>query len=248
LVRIIIILSKEKILFFLSLLGIGLTLALVAPFLLRTAPAGSKLKKATILIDPGHGGIDGGTRDAQGHLEKDINLAIGLKIRDYLRQSGVNVVMTREDDRELAPYEPGRSGRHRRDLSSRIEQAKKAKALFLVSIHCDWSTDPKRRGMVAFYFYRNPAGKKLALAIQEELNKIQPTPHTAAPGRYFILEQPGVTGVIVEVGFLSHPEEAALLRQTAYQDKIAFHIARGILQVLPDFLTEQAPVAPDPAS
>ncbi|NLY90692.1 MAG: hypothetical protein GX081_03695 [Firmicutes bacterium] len=240
----ILILSKDKILFILSLLGLGLTLAFLAFSLLRITPAESKLKQTTILIDPGHGGIDGGTQDAHGHLEKDINLAIALKIRDYLRQSGVNVAMTREDDRELAAYEPGRSGRHRRDLSSRIERAKKVKALFLVSIHCDWSADPKRRGMVAFYYYRNPAGKNLAFAIQEELNKIQPTPKKAAPGRYFILEQPGVTGVIIEVGFLSHPEEAALLQRPDYQNKIAFGIARGILQVLPALISGQDPTAP----
>ena len=241
----IIILTRGKILFSLSLLGIGVFLAILVLFLLRAAPAGSKLKQATVLIDPGHGGIDGGTQDAQGHLEKEINLAIGLKIRDYLRQSGVNAVMTREDDRELAPYVPGRSGRHRRDLNSRIEKAKKVKALFLVSIHCDWSTDPKRRGMVVFYYHRNPAGKKLAEAIQEELNRIQPVPQQAAPGRYFLLEQPEVTGVIIEVGFLSHPEEAVLLRQPEYQNKIAFHIARGILRALPAFLPDQPPAAED---
>ena len=118
--------------------------------------------------------------------------------------------MTREEDTELAPYQPGRGGRHRRDLTARIERARSAKALYLVSIHCDWSTAPTRRGMVAFYYYRNPVGKNLALSIQEELNKIQPQPQKAAPGKYFLLEQPGINGVIVEVGFLSHPEEAAL--------------------------------------
>lgn len=237
----IIILPKKKILCCLYLLGILLTVPLFFSFFLRITSVGGTLKKTTILIDPGHGGIDGGTQDHHGYLEKDINLSIGLKLRDHLRQSGVNVVMTREDDRELATYQPGVGGRHRRDLNTRIEQAKKAKALFLVSIHCDWSTDPKRRGMVAFYYYRNQAGKDLAFAIQEELNKIQPNPQKAAPGKYFILEQPGVTGVIVEAGFLSHPEEAALLRQEEYQNKIAFHIARGVLRVLPNRLADQAP-------
>ena len=229
----IIILNKEKTFLALYLLGILLLLPFLFPYLLQTTLTGGSIPRATILIDPGHGGIDGGTQDAQGHLEKNINLAIGIKLRDQLRQSGVNVVMTRADDTELAPFQPGRGGRHRRDLNTRVEQAKKAKALFLVSIHCDWSTDAKRRGMVAFYYHRDQVGKNLALTIQEEINKIQVSPQKAAPGKYFVLEQPGVTGVIVEVGFLSHPEEAVLLRRADYQEKIALAISRGILHALP---------------
>lgn len=231
--RIIIILRKDKllpILVFGTVLG-GLLLLL--SILYRVVPARSRLGQTTILIDPGHGGIDGGTQDRAGNLEKDINLSIAHKIRTQLVQCGVNAIMTREDDSELAPYQPGRGGRHRRDLAARIEQARRTKALFLVSIHCDWSTAAHRRGMVAFYYYRNPFGKKLALSIQEELNKIQPQPQKAAPGQYYLLEQPGINGVIVEVGFLSNPEEAALLQQADYQEKIALAIAQGILRALP---------------
>ena len=229
----IIILQKEKLLLILALFTVLGGLLFLFPILHRVIPARSKLGQTTILIDPGHGGIDGGTQDRAGNLEKDINLAIARKIRTQLAQCGVNVVMTREKNTELAPYQPGRGGRHRRDLTARIDRARRAKALFLVSIHCDWSTAANRRGMVAFYYYRNPTGKNLALSIQEELNKIQPQPQKAAPGKYFILEQPGINGVIVEVGFLSHPEEAALLQRPDYQEKVALAIAQGILRVLP---------------
>jgi N-acetylmuramoyl-L-alanine amidase len=228
----IIILEKEKTFLALYLLGILFLLPLLFPNLLQTTLTGGRVQRDTILIDPGHGGVDGGTQDAQGHLEKNINLSIAVKIRDQLRQSGVNAVMTRVDDRELAPFESGRGGRHRRDLQARVEQAKITKALFLVSIHCDWSTDPKRRGMVAFYYHRDQVGKNLALILQEELNNIQAPPKKAAPGKYYLIEQPGVTGVIIEVGFLSHPEEAALLQQADYQEKIALAVTRGILQAL----------------
>ncbi|HHW12010.1 MAG TPA: cell wall hydrolase [Firmicutes bacterium] len=242
--RIIIILRKEKIL---PLIALSTVLAalLLCSILYRVIPARSRLGQTTVVIDPGHGGIDGGTQDRAGHLEKDINLAIAHKIRAQLVQCGINVVMTREDDIELAPYQPGRSGRHRRDLTARIERARNAKALFLVSIHCDWSTAAERRGMVAFYYYRNPVGKTLASSIQEELNKIQPRPQKAVPGKYFLLEQPGINGVIVEVGFLSNPEEAALLRQPDYQEKIALAIARGILRAIPA-VTAQPGAVPAP--
>ncbi|NLC52432.1 MAG: cell wall hydrolase [Firmicutes bacterium] len=241
----IIILQKEKILLLLALFTLLGGLLFLFPLLYQAILARSRLGETTILIDPGHGGIDGGTQDYTGNLEKDINLAIARKIRAQLAQCGVQVVMTREEDTELAPYQPGRGGRHRRDLSARIERARKAKALFLVSIHCDWSTAAQRRGMVAFYYYRNPVGKNLALSIQEELNKVQPRPQKAAPGKYFILEQPGINGVIVEVGFLSNREEAALLQQPDYQEKVALAITQGILRVLPA-AADRAAAAPTP--
>ncbi len=198
--------------------------------------AQSSMGKPVIVIDPGHGGVDGGTSDEQGVLEKAINLAIALRIRDYLQPNGVNVVLTRTTDTDLSPFVPGKTGRHRRDLAARIKKAKEVKALFLVSIHCDWSPDQKRRGAVVFYNPHSTAGKKLAAAIQEKLNKIQAVPRKEVPGRYFIITRSEVTGVLVEAGFLSHPEEAGLLRDPVYQDRLARAVAAGILR----FCREQA--------
>ncbi|NLW56020.1 MAG: hypothetical protein GX050_05300 [Firmicutes bacterium] len=231
----IIILNREKALFVLYLLGILLCLPVLLPYLTQPLFTEGRLNRTPMIIDPGHGGIDGGTKDHHGNLEKKINLEIALKLRDQLRQSGLPVLMTRETDTELFPYIAGRRGRHRRDLQTRIEKAKAANCQFLVSIHCDWSTDRTRRGMVAFYNHRNQASKNLALAIQDELNKLQTKPQKAAPGKYFILEQPGVTGVLVEVGFLSHPEEAALLQNPEYQETISFGISKGILRYFRDY-------------
>ena len=228
----IIILSREKTFLSLYLLGILFCLPLLLPYFLGTEFTEGKLHRTSVVIDPGHGGVDGGTKDRQGNLEKDINLDLALKIRTQPQQSGLNVLMTRETDTELSPFIPGRTGRHRRDLLARIAKAKTSKSLFIVSIHCDWSTDRTRRGMVAFYNYRNPSSKKLALIIQEELNKTQTIPQKAAPGSYFILEQPGITGVLIEVGFLSHPEEATLLQTPNYREKIALSISKGILRYL----------------
>lgn len=226
----IIILTREKLQLFIYLLGIILCLFILFPYFSSTKYAQGKLNKKSILIDPGHGGVDGGAADHLGNLEKDINLAIALKLRNQLRQSGLNVFMTRETDTELSPFVKGRQGRHRRDLSARIEKAKTTGSLFIISIHCDWSTDRARRGMIAFYNYQDPDGKKLALILQEELNKIQTTPQKAAPGDYFIIKQPGISGVILEVGFLSNPEEAVQLQNKEYQERIVLAIANGILQ------------------
>lgn len=193
-----------------------------------------RLSKITLLIDPGHGGVDGGTHDAQGNLEKDINLAFALKIREQLRQSGITMIMTREQDTDLAPFRSGRTGRHRRDLLARIEKARENKCLFLISVHCDASVDQRRRGAFVFYNYRSPVSKELAVSIQDEINRItQPAkPGKAAPGKYLVIRQSGVTGVLVEVGFLSNHEEAQRLQDSVYQDKLSLAISTGILKYL----------------
>lgn len=196
-----------------------------------------KLNALTLLIDPGHGGVDGGAQDRNGHLEKDINLAVAKYLREHLRQSGLNIVMTRETDTDLAPFQSGRTGRHRRDLLQRIAKAKENRCLFLVSIHCDAFTDSGRRGAFTFYNYQSPESKALANAIQSQLNRFQQKNFKAAPGKYLIIRQSGVTGVLVEIGFLSNPQEADCLQNPTYQERLAIAIAAGILQYCREFIS-----------
>lgn len=187
------------------------------------------LSKLTVVIDPGHGGVDGGTQDDRGNLEKHVNLQIGLETWKQLQQSGLNVLLTRQTDTDLAPFRSGRGGRHRKDLLQRIEIARRSKSLFLVSIHCDYLEGARKRGAFVFFNYRSAISKGLAGAIQDEVNRLQEKPGKIAPGKYLVIREPDVTGVLVEVGYLSHPEEAALLQTKDYQSKIGLAIARGIL-------------------
>ena len=199
----------------------------------------SPLRRLTILIDPGHGGVDGGTADDEGNLEKEINLRVALALREQLKQSGLRVLMTRESDTDLSPFISGKTGRHRRDLLARVEKAKKSKSLFLVSIHCDWSEARQKQGLFVFYNYLSPASKELALSIQEEVNKVQKNSKKAAPGKYFIIRQRGITGVLVEVGFLSNREDAVLLKKKEYQETIALAIGKGILKYCRKYVSLQ---------
>lgn len=199
--------------------------------------AQSVLRKLTILIDPGHGGIDGGTQDYRGNLEKDINLSIGLHLKNQLQQSGLNVLITRESDVDLSPFISGKKGRHQRDLLARIKMAKENNSLLLISLHCDYSTASYRYGAVAFYNYLSPISKEFALAVQEEVNKIQRKPQKAVPGKYYLIRQHKLTGIIIEVGFLSNHEEADLLQDVKYQEKLALAIGRGILKKCQTYTT-----------
>lgn len=221
---------KRKLLSYLLISGIIFGFTWLIFLLFHVTKTQGVLGKLTVVIDPGHGGVDGGTADREGNLEKDINLKIALRISRQLRQSGLRVIMTRNRDTDLAPFLAGRKGRHRRDLMGRINKALAARCLAMVSIHCDYSTDPRKQGAVVFYNYHSEASKELASLIQEELNLVQEKTGEIAPGRYLIIRQKAITGVLVEVGFLSNRTDAEKLQTEGYQEQLAAAISRGILR------------------
>jgi N-acetylmuramoyl-L-alanine amidase len=225
---VIIFLSQSEIRFLGILLGVGCLVGMIG-YQYQTTRVQGWLGQLTVALDPGHGGVDGGAGDNQGNLEKNINLAIGLEVEKQLRQSGLAVVMTRRTDTDLAPFRSGQGGRHRRDLLRRIEIARRRRCLFFVSIHCDSSVESRKNGAFVFYNWRSSPSKGLADAIQQELNQIQSKPGKSAPGKYLVIRQNGLTGVLVEVGYLSHPEERQELQNPQYQARMGLAIARGIL-------------------
>jgi N-acetylmuramoyl-L-alanine amidase len=225
---VIVYLSKREIRVLGLLLGLGCLVGMIV-YQYQTVMVQSWLGRITVAVDPGHGGVDGGAQDCQGNLEKDINLAIGLAVEKQLRQSGLTVVMTRRTDTDLAPFHSGQSGRHRRDLNRRIEIARQNRCQCLVSIHCDASEATRKKGAFVFYNWRSSLSRNLAEAIQHELNQVQARPGKIAPGKYLVIRQEGLPGVLVEVGYLSNQEERQLLQNRSYQAKIGLAITRGIL-------------------
>jgi N-acetylmuramoyl-L-alanine amidase len=231
----IIVLGRKKLRLCLTLVGFVLLVAAGFFYSCHQSVLG-RLGRLTVIIDPGHGGVDGGAGDSRGNLEKEINLQIGLGIWRQLRQGGLNAVMTRETDIDLAPFRTGKSGRHRRDLLRRIEIARQNKALFLVSIHCDSSTATRKQGAFVFFNWRSGDSQGLAAAIQDEVNQVQAKPGRIAPGKYLVIRQSGVTGVLVEVGYLSNPEEAVRLQNRSYRERLGLAVSRGILRFCREFV------------
>src|SRR5690606_21251115 len=127
------------------------------------------LSGKVIVVDPGHGGIDGGAVSRNGEVvEKHINLSIALYLRDYLQQAGALVIMTRETDRDLADIRRG--GRQRQDLLRRVMLVDESNADMLVSIHMNSVASSKWSGAQTFYHPgKNSENKRLAALIQEEL-------------------------------------------------------------------------------
>lgn len=186
-----------------------------------------------IVIDPGHGGPDGGAVSRSGLVEKDVALQVAFYLRDYLQQAGAFVRMTREGDYDLArPKTRGYSRRKTEDLKRRAAIVRESGADLVVSIHLNSFNNPRYRGAQAFYCSKREDSRLLAQAVQQELIESLANTKRAAKklDEVFLLNQSPVPAVLVEIGFLSHEQEAALLAQPDYQRKVAAAIYRGILR------------------
>lgn len=224
-------------------ISIGIAvIALTGVLLSQTMPAASTwsywtlpLSGKTIVIDAGHGGVDGGAVSKQGVIEKDLNLAIALYLRDYLQQAGAVVVMTREGDYDLASGDSrAYSKRKTEDLQRRVSLIKEQRPHIVVSIHMNSIPSAKWSGAQTFYQAGNhPDNELLATLIQEEIKRnLGNTTRVAAEVTevYVLKEIKDIPTALVEVGFLSNPGEAKRLADSEYQRKVAASIYQGILR------------------
>lgn len=193
------------------------------------------LSGKTIAIDAGHGGADGGAVSKSGVIEKDLNLAIALYLRDYLQQAGATVVMTREGDYDLASGDANAySKRKTEDLIRRAKLINDSGASVVISIHMNSIPQEKWSGAQTFYHPSNhPDNRLLAAFIQDEIKRnLENTTRIASTVKdvYLIKTVKDVPTALVEVGFLSNPGEAQRLADSDYQRKVAASIYQGILR------------------
>lgn len=185
-----------------------------------------------IYLDPGHGGVDPGAGEEDA-FEKDIALNVTLKLRDYLQQQGALVIMTRETDVDLADTGlKGYSKRKVQDLKRRLDLINESEADFFATIHLNAIPSPRWKGAQTFYSTNFKDNKRAAKLIQDELRRnLENTDRSAKPANsIYLLKHTNKPGVLVEIGFLSNPEEEANLKQEAYQEKVAASIYEGILR------------------
>lgn len=190
-------------------------------------------EKKTVVVDPGHGGMDPGKIGINDVEEKEINLEISLMLRDKLEKQGIQVVMTRENDQGL--YDEDSSNKKVQDLQRRVELIHEEQPVCVVSIHQNSYPDASVKGAQVFYYEDSTEGKKLAEELQNALiAQVDPENHRQAKGNttYYLLERTDVPLVICECGFLSNPEEAELLTDQAYQETLTDAIVSGILEYL----------------
>ena len=186
-----------------------------------------------VIIDAGHGGEDGGAIGANQALEKDINLAIARYIKEELIHSGLSVEMIRETDTAVGDLSlPTVSERKRSDIQYRAEYVEQHDNCILVSIHQNFFEQSQYTGAQMFYSKTNPNSILLAESIRKSIvGTLQPENHRenkAADGIY-LLEHVESPAVLVECGFISNPNEAALLCDPQYQKRMGLAISEGII-------------------
>lgn len=198
------------------------------------------LKGFKIVVDPGHGGIDGGTHYKKQVLEKDLNLAVALKLRDVLKAEGARVTVTRNTDTELSHLNDESSSRHQRDLLARLRIIEREAPDLFVSIHINsLPSSPVTRGPMVFYGSKVEESRILAHFIQDSLNntqfqdgRFQQKQNRFLQRDFFLLRKAPCPGVIVELGFLSNPLDRVYLQRPDYQQVLALAIKEGIKQFL----------------
>lgn len=185
--------------------------------------------KFTIVIDAGHGGIDGGSVSPfSGIDENHLNLDYAKSLKNILEEIGFRVVMTRENLNGL--YSLFSNDRKKDDMKKREEIINSSKADMVISIHMNSFPLKSCRGAQVFYKNDDLSSKFLADNIQNLFVQNLPNSRTAPQsGDYFILNCSNIPSVIVECGFISNPEEEALLITEEYRNKVCLCIAYGIV-------------------
>jgi N-acetylmuramoyl-L-alanine amidase len=216
-------------------LGAAIAAALVLAWLIRPGPlqpspppAAARqlpLSGLTIVVDPGHGGIDSGAI-ARGVAEKAINLAVSQATAREMTGLGARVVMTRGGDR--APVPRGHQ-RYLRDRRRRADLVAESGAQVFVSIHANYNGSSQPHGAVVLWNPAgSPGGRALAGAIRTALARELQAKVAIARQSVAVLQWAGVPAALVEVGFLSNPRDRAILQNPAYQVRLGTAVAAGV--------------------
>lgn len=184
--------------------------------------------KYKIVLDAGHGGNDPGAIGPTGLKEKDITLAITLKVGSILVKNGVETIYTRTTDNISW------STNEAQNLQARCDISNKAKPNYFVSIHENSFSAPSATGIETYYFTGSVAGQKLAQAVQTELVKAtgKVDRKIKTTSGLYVIKYVNAPSILVETAFISNPEEEKLLATQAYQYTLAKAIATGILKTL----------------
>lgn len=194
-----------------------------------TVLAGQEIieREHCVIIDAGHGGVDGGATSCTGVLESQMNLEIALRLEDLMHLLGYKTVMIRRTD--ISVYTKGETIAAKKvsDLKERVRIVNETDGAILVSIHQNTFSDSKYGGAQVFYPTGNTS-KQLADAMQKALvTTLNPgSKRQAKRGEgIYLLEHIDRPGVLIECGFLSNPEEEARLRSDSYQKQLCCVIA-----------------------
>ena len=191
--------------------------------------------KAVLVIDPGHGGMDGGAVAADGTVEAGINLAVGLQMEALSELLGREVLLTRREDVSLHDEAAG-SVRQKKvsDLKNRAGLANSVPGAVLVSIHQNSLPSSVVTHGAQVFWNRQEGARELASLVQDSLNRYVNAGNEKIPKQIqptiYLMKHVTAPGIIVECGFLSNREETELLQDPEHQTRLAAAIAAGYLR------------------
>lgn len=180
-----------------------------------------------IYLDPGHGGIDSGTT-YKDILEKDINLLLCKKLRDSLISNGATVYLTRDTDKDLAL---SKTNRKRSDLINRAYLINKTKPDMYISIHVNYLSNTKYKGLQIFYNNKNNENKEIADSLTKHIK--EKTWNVREPkynNTYYMYKNITPPGVLIEVGFISNPDDRYRLTHEEHQDTLIANLTYSIVE------------------
>lgn len=191
----------------------------------KVSELSKSIEDLTIVVDAGHGGAEKGAIGCLGNEEKDINLKIALELASKLKQTGANVIMTRECDGNVS-------------LEDRVNIAKKNDANIFISIHLNSIPDipiniHKNKGTSVYYF--NPNSKALAEILEHTISKSAGTRKDGVRTASFAVIRPyNYIGVLIETAYMTNPNDSVLYNSPDFADKVSDGIVKGILQFIND--------------
>lgn len=188
----------------------------------------------TVIIDAGHGGVDGGAVSCTGVYESNINLEIALKLNDLMHLFGIRTVMIRTTDKSV--YTDGNSIAAKKvsDIRERVRIANTTPQALYLSIHQNYYSDSRYWGSQVFY-NNIPGSHELAQGLQDNLRTNLSTENKRMIKKssgVYLMEHITCPGILLECGFLSNPSEEKLLRSNEYQQKLCMVIAATVAQHL----------------
>ena len=191
--------------------------------------AGLPLRGQVVLVDAGHGGRDAGGQ-VPGLDEKDLVHAIARRTAASLRRAGARVVESRTSDANLVARKPKPGNLQRMNLQARVELAERSRANVFLSIHANKYSDPTARGAQVFLGEQpDPVRQLLGACLQSEIAPVAESRRSLDMTRdLYLMRHLKIPAALIEVGFMTNPAERQQLVDSAYQERLAEAITRGV--------------------
>ena len=194
----------------------------------RDLSAITGMKGRRIAIDPGHGGSDSGAIGPTGIMEKSVTMRVSRELKRLLEAEGATVILTRTGDTEVS--EKGASATSVEELQARCDVANKAKADIFLSIHADAFTNREVKGTTAYYYAQGTKQSKLlADSVRTALiDAIGTVDRGTQSCNFYVVKHTDMPAILVEISFISNPDEEKMMNSETGIKKIAQGIADGI--------------------